>query len=75
MGEIYEGYYGSAQTPCTIFEYANWYVVEGSVNVNHAPPWSGLRDGVNVETIQDDDCFTWSEPIESLEQLIEAVEY
>jgi len=66
--------YGSQNTPCTVFVYeapaGYWYVVEGAtiVNLTLMPP-SG-----NVETIEDIDCFTWSKPIESLEEFETVVE-
>jgi len=67
-----KGYYGSGNTPCEIFEHEGWYCVEGSVNVNHT--WQELALGVNVETVEDDDCFTWGKPIESEEELVQAIE-
>ncbi len=33
-----------------------------------------IEDGVNVEELHDVDCFTWSTPIESVEELEAAVE-
>ena len=69
---IINGYYGSGNTPCEIFVYENWYVIDGSVNVNQAPD-DTLHDGINVETIQDVDMFTASKPIESEEELEEEV--
>ena len=72
-----EGTYGSGMTPCTVFVYENsdgsrWYVVEGSVNVNCT--YDEIEDGVDVEELFDVDIFTWSSPIESLEELEKAVE-
>lgn len=71
--------YGSHCTKCEVFIHDGWYCVEGSQNVNHTnEDLSGFEIGsgyvLNVENLSDDDCFTWSEPIESLDQLIEAVE-
>ncbi len=66
------GTYGSGKTPCNIFEHDGWYCVEGSVNVNHT--WEELKLGVDVEGISDDDMFTASKPIESEEELVEAIE-
>jgi len=71
-GNEIKGYYGSQNTPCTIFSYKNWYVVEGSVNVNRT--YEELNLGVNVEEIDDFDVFTTSEPINTLEELKEAVD-
>lgn len=69
--------YGSQNTPCTVFVYelperAYWYAVEGSQTVNKT--YDAVADGVDVETLSDIDCFTWSKPIESLEELQTAVE-
>jgi hypothetical protein len=69
--------YGSQNTPCTVFVYEqsngnSYYTVEGSQIVNLTI--ERLTDGVNVETVEDIDCFTWSKPIESLEELETAVE-
>lgn len=66
--------YGSQNTPCTVFVYESpagyWYVVEGGtvVNLTLMPPFG------NVEDLEDVDCFTWSKPIQSLEELEIAVE-
>ncbi|KKK75544.1 hypothetical protein LCGC14_2872640 [marine sediment metagenome] len=66
------GTYGSHKTPCTIFEHDGWYCVEGSQNVNCTSEM--LENGVDVETVDDYDMFTASKPIESEEELIEAIE-
>ena len=70
------GTYGSGQTPCNVLKYedaygSTWYCVEGSVNVNltHDP----VEDGVDVETLQDVDVFTWSDGINSEDELEAAV--
>ena len=68
------GTYGGSQTPCEIFVYGCWYAVEGSCNVNEAPDEDCLQDGVDVETIMDDDHFTWPDGIHSEEDLERAVE-
>lgn len=70
-GEI-NGTYGSHYTPCTVFYYAGWYCVKGSKNVNRTH--EELTDGVDVEMVEDYNCFTWSKPIDSLEELISAVD-
>lgn len=79
MSRLYEtsGYYGSGDTPCNVLVYQEndglcWYAVEGSAIVNAV--YSPVELGVNVEQLQDCDCFTWKEPIENLEQLEIAVE-
>ena len=64
--------YGSHQTPCTLFVHEGWYAVEGSSNVNHT--YEEIEDGVDIEGLADDDCFTWPDGIDTLEELIEAVE-
>jgi hypothetical protein len=71
------GTYGSGKTPCTVFVYENrngsrWYAAEGSVNVNKT--YDEIEEGVDIEELSDDDAFTWSSPIESLEELEIAVE-
>ena len=68
------GEYGSNNTPCDIFVYGRWYVIEGSTGVNCAPSREDLYDGVNVEEIRDIDFFTADKPIESEEELEEAVD-
>lgn len=72
MKEI-KGYYGKNNTPCTIFVYNGWYCVEGSVNVNYTN--EDIELGTNVEELTDLDCFTWSSPINSMDELVEAVDY
>lgn len=76
---LYEinGTYGSQQTPCTVFVYENrngskWYCAEDSVNVNCT--YDDIEEGVDIELLCDDDMFTWSSPIEDLEQLEIAVD-
>jgi len=70
------GIYGSGKTPCEIFTAeargGTWYVIEGSSNVNFT--YNELEDGVDVETVSDADCFTWSSGINSEEELEEAIE-
>jgi len=71
-----QGYYGSGNTPCNVFcvddDGGTWYCVEGSVNVNFTLEVVEL--GVNVETLSDVDCFTWSDGINSEDELLQAVE-
>jgi len=75
--KLYEvsGTYGSGKTLCTVFVASNgadkWYVVEGSVNVNIT--LDEIEDGVDVEILSDYDMFTASEPINSLEELEQAI--
>lgn len=64
---ILTGTYGSAYTPCDVYVFDNengshWYAVENSVNVNCT--YDDISNGVDVETLQDIDCFTSSEPID-----------
>jgi len=66
------GFYGSGNTPCTIFCAAiprgTWYAVEGSHNVNFTH--EDVSEGVNVEELSDSDTFTSGVPIDS-EQTLE----
>lgn len=71
------GTYGSGMTPCTVFVYENWngsrwYAAEGSMNVNRT--YDDIEDGVDIEELSDYRSFTWSSPINSLEDLETAVE-
>jgi len=66
------GTYGSNKTPCIVFvdeclHGLKWYAVEDSYNVNAT--YDDIRDGVDVETLQDVDTFTASLPIDSPETL------
>jgi len=56
------------QNEGTLFVYNGWYVIEGSVNVNKT--YDDLKEGVNVEAVEDVDCWTATEPINSLNELI-----
>lgn len=72
-----KGTYGGNNTPCVVFVavaglWGQWYCVEGSQNVNFTT--DPIPNGVNVEELPDLDCFTWSSPILSLEDLENAVE-
>lgn len=71
-----DGTYGSSKTPCDVFVYETnggyWYCVEGSLNVNFT--YDEMPQGVDVEELSDSDCFTWSSPIESEEDLETAVD-
>jgi len=71
-GKEFNGTYGSSKTEDTIYYYKGWYVVDGSVNVNRTH--EELQEGVNVEELQDYDVFTAGKPINSLQELITAVE-
>ena len=71
------GFYGSSNTPCDVFvTYCSsgltWYAVEDSCNVNAT--YEPVENGVNIELLNDVDCFTWSSGIDSEETLEEAVE-
>ena len=72
-----QGFYGSGNTPCTVVvsedlaDGGSWYCVEGSVNVNKTFDMLGV--GVDVETLQDVDCFTAAHEIETLDELDEAI--
>lgn len=58
-----------------VLVYDNHYVVFGGTVVNEAPEDTEWQDGIDTDTIEDLDCFTWGSPIESLDELITAVEY
>jgi len=74
------GTYGGFQTPCVVYVYTEntslgetfWYAVEDSVNVNAT--LEPIYEGVDVETLADEETFTASEPITSESQLREEVE-
>ena len=68
---IVSGTYGSQLTPCNVLVHEGWYCVEGSSNVNFTR--EELFDGVDVETLSDEDCFTAGEGINSIEELINAI--
>lgn len=74
-----EGTYGGSKTPCTVFVYWDydgraWYAVEGSCNVNCTYDRPALESPVvDVETINDCDCITWPDGIDSEETLETAV--
>lgn len=76
--KIIPGTYGSSHIPCTVLVYHDdrkqgyWYCVEGSKNVNYT--YDYLQSGVYVETIEDVDCFTSNSEIETIDNLITAVE-
>jgi hypothetical protein len=62
-----QGYYGRSRRPCILFEYNGWYCVEGCTNVNHSS--CDLDDGVDVESLCDDDFFTADMPVICTEDL------
>ena len=71
------GTYGSGKTPCQVVTATDrngltWYAVEGSSNVNATR--EELTDGIDVETVEDVDTFTWPAGIDSEETLVKAVE-
>tara|TARA_R110000744_G_scaffold334569_1_gene439856 strand:- start:228 stop:467 length:240 start_codon:yes stop_codon:yes gene_type:complete len=70
------GTYGSGLTPCQVFIHKQngltWYAVEDSMYVNAT--YETLEDGVDVEMVDDVDAFTWSDKINSEDELINAVE-
>jgi hypothetical protein len=76
--KLYEisGTYGSSKTPCTVFVaekgVGSWYCVEGSQNVNFVYQ-NELPNGVDVEELEDLDFFYYSKPINSLEELENAI--
>jgi hypothetical protein len=69
---IYSATYGSLFTPCTVYYHDGWYAVRGSINVNRTQ--GELYNGIDIETLRDYDMFTSGIPIESIEDLIKAIE-
>jgi len=74
-----EGTYGSELTPCNVFCYEQysgktWYAVEGSDNVNMSAFSLFDQHGVDVETIEDIDHFSWPDGVNSLDELEKAVD-
>ena len=53
----------------TIYVIGPYYVQHRGMQVNQAFDETDLIDNVYMDSISDVDCFTWSEPIESLEEL------
>ena len=74
------GTYGSMKTEANIIcveemtslGEAYWYVVEGSHNINLT--FDNIENGVDVEILRDEDTITSSTPIESLSDLMEAID-
>lgn len=64
--------YGRSKTRDTGYYHNGWYCVHGSTNVNYTH--DEVSDGTDVEELSDVDTFSWSSPINSLEELIDAVE-
>jgi hypothetical protein len=72
----FTGTYGSNLTPCTILTAqkrngGTWYCVEGSKNVNFT--FDEITNGTDAEELNDDDFFTASQEIYTLEELEEAI--
>jgi len=72
------GTYGSAHTPCDVIVAQDsrrllcWYVVAGSININAT--YEDLEDGVDVELVEDVDHFTVGRTIETVQDLIDAID-
>ena len=66
--------YGSEHSPDVVCVYDDWYAVDGASIVNLASDKTDWQHGIDVEMVEDVDCFTWSDPIHSLQELIKAVE-
>jgi hypothetical protein len=64
--------YGRSKTRDTGYYYNGWYCVDGSININYT--YDDVSNGTDVEELRDNDTMTWSSPINSLEELINAVE-
>lgn len=70
------GFYGSRNIPCTVLVYekrngSKWYCVEGSDIVNST--YDPIEDGVDIELLNDVDCFIWGTDINTPYQLEVAV--
>lgn len=68
---------GSSQHPNTCFTVTDkhgitWYVCEGGtvVNATHET----IQEYTNIEAVEDVDCFTFNEPIQTLEKFEEVIE-
>ncbi len=46
---------------------SRWYVAEGGTTVNLT--YDSIEEDTNIEEVEDIDCFSVNEPIESLEEL------
>ena len=71
----FNGYYGR-NTPttilCAVTRVGTWYVCGGGEVVNFT--YDEIGNGTNVETLSDADCFTWNEPINTLDELEAAID-
>lgn len=72
------GTYGSNHISCTVLcatqrDGTTFYCVQGSSNVNQTLETELMTDGVDVETIEDFDYFSWGEPIDYLNELEDAI--
>lgn len=66
----------SGTNPAIIFVMKNsdnskWYSVKGSVDVKKT--FDEITEGMRAETLAYFDYFTWCEPINSIDDLVEAV--
>lgn len=57
----------------TVYVIGRYYVQHGGTIVSYASDESDLFDGCYLDAIEDVDCFTWDDPIESLEELETAI--
>lgn len=75
---LYErnGFYGT-RNACTIYCMdhicGTWYAIEGSSNVNFTT--EEITEGINVESVEDNDYFEADQPIESLQDMQGEVEH
>lgn len=71
------GYVGGiTKRPTVIFtatsrDGGTWYVCEGGELVNKT--FEDVETGVWIDELSDYDCFTWSKPIETIEEFEEAI--
>lgn len=77
MTKTVSGTYGSNCIKCDVIVYTdrnglNWYAVEDSKNVNAT--YEDIEEGVNVEELEDVDCFYINSQINSEEDIMKAME-
>lgn len=69
--------YNASGDTCECYTYTTrrgliYYVCDGGSLVNMT--YDTIEDGTDINEVSDVDCFTWNKPIESEQELMEAVE-
>lgn len=72
MNYTVSGTYGGSKTPCKVHVHEDvhglrWYAADGSMNVNAT--YDEIKEGVDIETLEDVDCFTLIEGVQSARQI------